>query len=232
MSAPRSGFDGAAALVPGELRGYRQFRLDHDGLYPLVQGALGPWSSEVQHAMCARGEHHAAPDRQCSCGLYGWYHPDSATGFVDQVSAVISVRGRTILGERGFRAADARISAVALPWSMWLRPRAVRRARQMLSNQYPQTTVYASRRRMVREYPCEDVSALGIEAPPGRARRYTQLALGLWVAVLVAFYSLVLLLPDGQTPHWVWLLVVIGIVAAQIGAVPLAARLTDHRGST
>jgi len=25
---------------------------------------------------------------------------------------------------------------------------------------------------------------------------------------------------------------VIGIVAAQIGAVPLAARLTDHRGST
>lgn len=229
MSAPRSGFDGRTALVPGELRGYRQFRLESDGLYPLVQASLGPWSDQVQHAVCANGATHPAPDRDCSCGLYGWYHPDSTTGFVDEVSAVITVRGRTILGQWGFRAAAARIDAVALPWSMWVRPSAARRARQMLTVRYPHAQVYASRRRMVAEHPGQDLRALGVTVQPARARRHLRMALSLWVLVVLGCYGTALL---GGPPPWVWLGAVLGIVAAQIAAVPLLARRPgDHRGS-
>ncbi len=228
MSAPRSGFDGDTALVPGALRGYRQFRLAPDGLYPLVQGALGPWSAQLQHAVCAIGGSHAAPDRGCSCGVYGWYHPDSDTGFVDQVSAVITAHGRTVLGERGFRAAQAHIDAVALPWSLWLRPAAAGRARQMLRQEYPHTAVYRSRRRMVAERPGPDLTALGITVKPDRTRRRTQLAMGLWVVVVAAFYCLVLLAPQRQPPQWIWLGVVLGILAAQVAAVPLLARLSPR----
>ncbi|WP_127782052.1 hypothetical protein [Rhodococcus sp. X156] len=232
MSTARGGFVGPAALVPGELRGYRQFRLEGDGLYPLVQAALGPWSGGVQQAVCGNGAEHGAPDRDCSCGLYGWYHPDSATGFVDEVSAVVAVRGRSILGEQGFRAAAARIEAVALPWSMWARPGAARRARRMLATRYPHAKRYTSRRKMVRDHPPSDLRELGIDPTPGVARRHMRAALCVWVVALVGFYSAALLLPQGPPAHWGWIAVVIGLVTAQVGAVPLVARLIgDQKGS-
>ena len=230
MSPPRSEGDGSVPLVPGQLRGYREFRLEPNGLFPLVQGVLGPWSGELQHAVCATGSLHAAPDRGCSCGLYAWYHPDSATGFLDQLSAVITAHGRIVLGERGFRAAEARIDAVALPWSLWLRPAAAARARRMLQQKYPQTAVYRSRRRMVAEYSRQDLSGLGIVVKPERTRRYAQIVLVLYVAVLVAFYCVVLLAPQGQPPQWIWPVVVLGVLGAQIGAVPLRARLSEYHG--
>src|SRR6478672_7809236 len=111
VPAPRPG----AALVPGELRGYRQFELRPDGLYPLVHSESGPWA-EREAARGARGADHAPPGADCGCGVYGWYRPgDSAMVMVGPASAVISARGRCILGDRGFRSAEARIEAVALP---------------------------------------------------------------------------------------------------------------------
>ena len=41
------------ALVPGELRGYRQFELRADGLYALVYPGSGPWDGRLARARCA-----------------------------------------------------------------------------------------------------------------------------------------------------------------------------------
>ena len=102
-----------AALVPGELRGYRQFLLcKDDGLYPLVHTVCGPWDGQLQRAVCASGARHAAPAPDCLCGLYAWYLPGSATVSLGPASAVVAARGRCVLGDRGFRAAAARIEAV------------------------------------------------------------------------------------------------------------------------
>ena len=111
------------ALVPGELRGYRQFSLKDDGLYPLVHTVCGPWDGHLQRAVCASGARHAAPAADCLCGLYAWYLPGSATVSLGPVSAVVLARGRCVLGDRGFRAAAARIEAVSLPPGGPLAPR-------------------------------------------------------------------------------------------------------------
>ena len=195
MSTPHPGFTGPAALVPGELRGYRRFRLAEDGLYPTVHAASGPWSGVVQHAGCAAGTDHPAPAWDCGCGLYGWYHPRDAgqvSGFGD-VSAVIAACGRSILGDHGFRAAGARIEAVALPARISARPRAAARARQMLAGHYPQAVVYRSRRRMVRDHPPQDLSALGVHARPSARRHYKHAAWGVWAVGVAACCSLALL---------------------------------------
>ena len=67
------------------------------------------------------------------CGV--WY--SDATGLPGGVMAVVAASGRTILGDSGFRAAAARIEAVALPLSVRLNPVAALRARSILANSYP-----------------------------------------------------------------------------------------------
>lgn len=194
MSAVRLGFTGPAALVPGELRGYRRFRLGADGLYPTVHAQCGPWAGSIQYAGCAAGFHHRAPARDCSCGLYGWYYPDDAydsSGFGD-VTAVIAARGRTILGDYGFRTASARIEAITLPARLRSRPRAAARTRQMLNARYPRTAVYRSRRQMLRDYPPHELRELGITMQSSASRRYRRLARVVWAAGVGGCFSLAL----------------------------------------
>lgn len=195
MSNPHPGFAGPTALVPGELRGYRQFRLAEDGLYPTVHAAGGPWSGQVEHAVCATGTDHPAPAWECGCGLYGWYYPRDAreaSGFGD-VTGVIAARGRSIVGDHGFRTASARIEAVALPIRIRVRPRVAARTRRMLSATYPRAAIYRSRRQMLRDHPPHDLQALGVNPRPSNTRRYKRLALGVWAAGVGACSSLALL---------------------------------------
>lgn len=214
-------------LVAGELRGYRQFELRADGLYPVVHSECGPWDGRLEKARCAVGADHAAPAASCRCGLYGWYLPGSATVALGPASAVVSVRGRCILGDRGFRAAAGRIEAVSLPPSVRWNPRAVRRTRQMLAAKYPLTKVYGSTRRMLRDYRPQDVSGLGINPPVDRSRTLRTAVIVLWAAVLLPTYALAAL--HGQTPaaavaSW-WPLVVLLAVGWQVGLVWLFTRL-------
>ena len=78
-------------LVAGELRGYRQFDLRADGLYPMVHSECGPWDGRLERARCAAGADHAAPAAECRCGLYGWYLPGSATVALGPVSAQLEL---------------------------------------------------------------------------------------------------------------------------------------------
>jgi hypothetical protein len=214
-------------LVPGQLRGFRQFELRDDGLYPLVHTEFGPWDGELERASCGDGEGHHAPAADCRCGLYGWYLPGSATVALGRANAVVAVRGRCILGDRGFRAAAAHIDAVALPAAIRWDPRAARRARSMLAARYPDTVVYDSTRRMLKHYPPDDVSALGIRPRPDRSRGYRAATVALWLALVLPTYALFVLPRDviaGTVSHW-WPVVLLLAVAWQVGMVWLLTRL-------
>ena len=214
-------------LVAGELRGYRQFELRADGLYPTVHSECGPWDGRLEKARCASGADHAAPAAACRCGLYGWYLPGSATVALGPVSAVVSVRGRCILGDRGFRAAEGRIEAVALPAAVRWTPSAARRTRQMLAERYPRTEVYDSTRKMLKDYPPQDVKGLGIDPPPDRSRTLRTAVVALWAAVLLPTYALAALQGEPRAAvvaSW-WPLLVLLAVGWQVGLVWLFTRL-------
>ena len=215
------------ALVAGELRGYRQFDLRHDGLYPQVHTEFGPWRARLERARCVVTPEHAAPVSGCTCGLYAWYLPGSATVALGPASAVVAASGRCILGDRGFRAAAARIEAVALPGHLLCRPWAAARVRRMLTTRYPETTVYASARRMIKDHPPHDVSGLGISPPADRSRGYRSAALGLSAAVMVPTYALFLIPRDAvaQTVTAGWPVFVLLVVLWQAGIVWLLTRL-------
>jgi len=214
------------ALVAGELRGYRQFDLRHDGLYPRVHAESGPWHARLERARCVVTPEHAAPVSGCTCGLYAWYLPGSATVAIGPASAVVAASGRCILGDRGFRAAAARIEAVALPGHLLYRPLAAARVRRMLAARYPETTVYASTRRMIRDHPPQDMSGLGISAPADRSRGYRLATFGLSAAVMVPTYALFLAPRDAaQTLSAGWPVFVLLVVLWQAGLVWLLTRL-------
>jgi hypothetical protein len=217
------------ALVAGELRGYRQFDLRHDGLYPLVHTESGPWHGRLERARCGVAPGHAAPAAGCTCGLYAWYLPGSATVALGPASAVVAASGLCILGDSGFRAAAARIEAVALPGHLLCRPWAAARVRRMLTARYPGTTVYASARRMIRDHPPQDVSGLGITPPADRSRAYRSAALGLSAAVTVPTYALFLVPRDAvaQTVSAGWPVFVLLVVLWQAGLVWLLTRLLN-----
>lgn len=231
MNTAFVGFDGPPALVPGELRGYRQFQLAGDGLYPTVHRVMGPWSGELQPAVCAAESGHAAPAHDCGCGLYGWYHPGDANGGFGDISGVIAARGRCILGDRGFRAAAARIEAIALPWWMRLAPRTAGRTRAMLALRYPHTRVYGSKRRMLREHPCHDVSELGIAPRSSHVRIYRRAALLLWTLGVLAFWLVALAFRgEGQDGAPALALgVLLGVVTWQALLITLVVRMSSPR---
>ena len=170
---------------------------------------------------------HVAPASGCTCGLYAWYLPGSATVALGPASAVVAASGRCILGDRGFRAAAARIEAVALPGHLLCRPWAAARVRRMLTTRYPDTTVYASARRMIKDHPPHDVSGLGISPPADRSRGYRSAALGLSAAVMVPTYALFLIPRDAvaQTVTAGWPVFVLLVVLWQAGIVWLLTRL-------
>jgi hypothetical protein len=97
----------------------------------------------------------------------------------------------------------------------------------MLAARYPETTVYASTRRMIQDHPPHDVSGLGISPPADRSRGYRAAALGLSAAVTVPAYALVLIPRDAvaRTVSAGWPVFVLLVVLWQVGLVWLLTRL-------
>jgi hypothetical protein len=223
VSAP----PGNRALVVGELRGYRQFDLADGALLPMVHRELGPWAGRLERAQCALHADHEPPDPTCTCGLYALFRPGSATVSLGAANAVVAARGRCVLGDRGFRAAAARIEAVALPATVRWSPRAARRARRRLTERYPGTVVYGSTRRMLRDHPAADVRPLGIDPPPDRSRGYRAVAVGIWGLLVVVGYGLALLPQDAvraSAASW-WPVLLLLVVAWQVAFAWLLTRL-------
>lgn len=227
MTTPASAPRQASALLPGELRGYRQFELRADGLYPLVHPGSGPWAGRLERARCAAAADHSPPAADCRCGLYGWYLPRTAAVLLGPANAVIAARGRCVLGDRGFRAAEARIEAVALPAAVRWNPRAASRARHMLAQRYPRTRVYRSVGQMFKDHPPHDLRALGIHPPGDRSRRYRVAAAATYFTgmILTPVLAAQPLVVPGPADKWWLLAVFLFVLAWQAGLVWLLAQL-------
>ena len=213
-------------LVAGELRGYRQFDLVDGRLLPVVHAQTGPWAVE-QRAVCALDGSHRAPVRGCTCGLYAMHRPGSATVSLGAANAVVAASGRVVLADRGFRAERARVEAVALPATVRWSPRSAARTRAALASAYPGTDVYGSTRRMLRDHPPHDLSALGVTPPQDRSRGYRAVAVVLWLTFVVAGYGLVFLPRDAVADvaaTW-WPVLLVGFAAWQAALVWLICRL-------
>ncbi|HZA78758.1 MAG TPA: hypothetical protein VE623_20465 [Acidimicrobiales bacterium] len=169
ISETCGGGDAGRALVPGSLRGYRTWRLlgrrQHleAGTLPLTSvtrrrvvwnptliarcspddiGTSGPSSSTLA------GDHRA-PQAGCGCGIYGWYAPTDTSIVRARVFGVIDASGLVLLGERGFRAEKAKITAVV-----------TRSRRVTAACERAGIAVYRRRRDLLRDYPPEDLAAL------------------------------------------------------------------------
>jgi hypothetical protein len=107
-------------------------------------------------------EHGPAPSAKCSCGFYGRYDIQGALYQGGDVTGVIEVSGRVILGTKGVRAERARIVALA-------------GAPLLTRFRYSGVKHFRNPSLMVEEFPPPDMSALlppELE-PPKRLGRFT-----------------------------------------------------------
>ena len=210
------GGDSGRALVPGSLRGYRTWRLLGRHA-PVPEGAL-PLSSVTRRvvwpptleARCtppdieryaaapsATSLHsHRSPSRGCDCGIYAWYAPDDTWTLHAQVFGVVEASGLVLMGDRGFRAARARIVAVL-----------TRNRRLAAACAAAGVTVYRRRRHLLRDHPPEDLSGLlGADSTPGpeghepsrqAARRFGRVVWGVVWGRVALLALAVALLPVG-----------------------------------
>jgi hypothetical protein len=175
------GADTGRPLVPGSLRGYRTWwragwrASVPDGMLPLtsVTRRHVVWTSTLS-ARCvprdcagsgpgsaALPDDHAAPRAGCNCGIYAWYAPDDAGILSASVFGVIEASGRVLMGERGFRAERARITAVV-----------TRNRRVAAACTRAGIAVYRHRRDLLRDHPPDDLSSLLGERPSCNAGRW------------------------------------------------------------
>jgi hypothetical protein len=129
----RRGEPSKESMVPGVLRGFRHFRLctaPPDGTLMSLNNHI-EYESGFVEATCTRdipqwaadgtevASDHLAPVEDCSCGIYGWYDPkkiDQGFGASNErVTGVVEVKGRVVMGTKGFRAQAVRIIAICLP---------------------------------------------------------------------------------------------------------------------
>jgi hypothetical protein len=161
--APEPGF------AMGSVTGYRWWALPRpDG--PAggswepgeLRGMHGTWGPGLLTARCigdltgGAPEHGpaAVPEDTCSCGFWGYWEvpPRHSMGAMLPVLGVIEGTGKTLIGETGFRCAQAKIRALHLPdCGLGLDLHAAAEAR--IAQLYPQATLYRVLGAMTREYP-------------------------------------------------------------------------------
>lgn len=116
---------------------------------------------------------------------------------------------------------------MALPDHIARNPWSTPWARRMPAAAYPDTRVFLTARRMIRDHQPYDVSGLGFTSPVDRSRGYRTAALLLSTAVIGPTYSL-FLVPRDAIAHlmsaW-WPVFVLLVVLWQAGLVWLLTRL-------
>ena len=99
-------------LLTHALPGYRTWMLDRTGALAPYTGQTGPWSAGVNTARCARGLRHAAPDSDCTCGIYAFHDLHRQMRHEPFVGA-IAAWGDMDVYRDGFRAQHAIVLALA-----------------------------------------------------------------------------------------------------------------------
>jgi hypothetical protein len=163
------GGDTGRELVPGSLRGYRTWQLLSrraalpEGALPLRSVTRRVVWPPTLEARCAppdieqyapvpsstRLGSHRSPARRCDCGIYAWYDPHDTAMLHARVFGAVEASGLVLMGDRGFRAERARISALV-----------TRNRRLATACEAVGIRVYRRRRDLLRDYPPDDVSVL------------------------------------------------------------------------
>ncbi len=125
-------FAGSGELIAATLRGYRCWGITTKAmaeggsslrLKAVSAGTLWPAREQIVaecdkcSATIMNGIHiddeHKVPCAHCTCGIYGWYEPESALIQHSQcVMGVVECSGTILLGSTGFRAQKAKIVAL------------------------------------------------------------------------------------------------------------------------
>jgi hypothetical protein len=163
------GRDAGRALVPGSLRGYRTWRLLSrraalpEGALPLRSVTRRVVWPPTLEARCTPPDFeqytptpsdlgvgsHRSPARRCDCGIYAWYDPHDTAMLHARVFGAVEASGLILMGDRGFRAERARISAIV-----------TRNRRLADACEAAGIRVFRRRRDLLREYPPDDLTAL------------------------------------------------------------------------
>lgn len=187
--APAAPYGGEAIdLVPGRLRGFREWKLlpSYDGASPrlasITANTVWPWTPTVE-AHCHRAAivraggtsfadvpaHDPAdvPTAACSCGIYAKHKP--FTGSVGMIAGVIEAWGKIEVGTNGFRARYARLVALANTnrrrlWGDRAERTATGETMAALSELYRVPT-FVDDRDMWDAYPASDIGSL-LDRPP------------------------------------------------------------------
>lgn len=116
------GFDGREPdFAVGSVAGVRWWRLLTGAEGGRLSGVRASWAPGENIAKCGRGMTagtHVVPDENCGCGFWAYWSPpgpDNEHGFKLAVLGVVEGYGKTLIGERGFRCAKARITALHVP---------------------------------------------------------------------------------------------------------------------
>jgi hypothetical protein len=117
------GFDGNGEpdFALGSVTGVRWWHLQIPGLDLVSVSAGSTWLAGENIAWCSRFSRaagvleHDVPDSGCGCGYWAYWDPPAAPNPHDvdvPVLGVVEGYGRTLIGERGFRCAKARIAGL------------------------------------------------------------------------------------------------------------------------
>lgn len=120
------GFDSAGMAI-GEVYGVRWWTLRQEtgpnpvpgrlsNFLPILNGAYGRWEPGDNQAVCSVGGRHSVPDEDCGCGFWAYWLPEAKSPLGTSKQRVLGViKGwgdDTLIGEKGFRCARARIVAL------------------------------------------------------------------------------------------------------------------------
>lgn len=123
--------------VYGVVRGFRWWTLDAPPLHmsparagqvwprKLLRGMQAEWDAGENRAVCRAGAHsmhpeQTVPDENCACGFWAYWELQrhEVGGRALPVCGVVEGYGAVLIGEKGFRAAKARIVALHLPFTI------------------------------------------------------------------------------------------------------------------
>lgn len=212
-------------LVAGQVTGFRLFHVGEDRLSPPFRG--GMWSHPVMTAWCGR-RGHRAPVADCSCGLHAWYAAEDALAHLgrSQAVAVVAASGELVLEEEGFRAERMRVVAVCLPSKATATEAYRERVRRLAQAQFPDAVIVDGPRALRRDWPADDLTALGVTTRrTGMATHAPRAAIG-WALGVIALYSLVAWPPGAGSAlqaGW-WVPLVAALVAWKTWLVVTAFR--------
>lgn len=119
MSEPtafQKGFSREPLLYPTAVYGLRHWMLPWDEQYPKGQaGKYWPLPQKTAYCNAAMPEckRVGVPNPNCRCGIYAYFDPNVVIWGQFVVTGVVEGSGKALIGERGFRAAQAKVLAVS-----------------------------------------------------------------------------------------------------------------------